>query len=232
MPCESVPCVLSHYVSGNQYDQFLESTPLGWGSMLIQKYQRWFITFHTLCYHHIKNNWLKVQYIPLNMHIAVMCFVLLCFYYHSLEINVIHISKFFRVASLALGQSYDCPSASEAIPKNLGRNNWCRTTRKHNELQTLCKILGMYCKDIDAFGIKTSVDKSNIQYIFFWITHTVQDYHQTLWLPHALAPGRLLHSPHEVAARLSVHMVGFILPCMPFAGLNKMGITIITVDSG
>ena len=30
-----------------------------------------------------------------------------------------NLSIFFRVASLALGQSYDCPSASEATLKNM-----------------------------------------------------------------------------------------------------------------
>ena len=33
-------------------------------------------------------------------------------------------SRDFRITSLALGQSRDCPSASEAILKNMGRINW------------------------------------------------------------------------------------------------------------
>ena len=32
-----------------------------------------------------------------------------------------YLPKFFRVASLALGQSYDCPSAREATLKNMGK---------------------------------------------------------------------------------------------------------------
>ena len=32
-----------------------------------------------------------------------------------------YLSIFFRIASLALGQSYDCPSASEATLKNMDK---------------------------------------------------------------------------------------------------------------
>ena len=35
--------------------------------------------------------------------------------------HVIHSPIFFRVTSLALGQSYDCLSASEEIMKNMGK---------------------------------------------------------------------------------------------------------------
>ena len=37
-----------------------------------------------------------------------------------LLIHLAHLPIFFRVASLALGQSYDCPSAGEVILKNMG----------------------------------------------------------------------------------------------------------------
>ena len=37
----------------------------------------------------------------------------------------------FRVASLALGQSYDCPSASEVTLKDLDKIDWHLTTTKH-----------------------------------------------------------------------------------------------------
>ena len=40
------------------------------------------------------------------------------------------LSIFFRVTSLALGQSYDCPSANEAILKNMDKN----FTRIHQKL--------------------------------------------------------------------------------------------------
>ena len=40
-----------------------------------------------------------------------------------LVIHVIYLHLFFRVVSLALGQSYDCPSASEATLKDMGKHN-------------------------------------------------------------------------------------------------------------
>ena len=43
----------------------------------------------------------------------------------------------FRVASLVLGQSYDCPSASEATLKDMGKINWYQTTSKHNKGWTM-----------------------------------------------------------------------------------------------
>ena len=46
-------------------------------------------------------------------------------------IQVIYLSIFFRVASLALGQSYDCPSAIEVTLKNMGKINLYSTTTKH-----------------------------------------------------------------------------------------------------
>ena len=62
-----------------------------------------------------------IQYIPQNMHMVVLCFVLLWF--HCLFLvdmyNILPIS--FRITSLALGQLYDCPSASEVILKDMGK---------------------------------------------------------------------------------------------------------------
>ena len=49
--------------------------------------------------------------------------ILICFirlYSQYLAFRVIYIPIFFRVASLALGQTYDCPSACEVIPKDMG----------------------------------------------------------------------------------------------------------------
>ena len=47
---------------------------------------------------------------------ALLCFVVV--WYRSV------LSIFFRVTSLALGQSYDCPSASEVILKNMGKSSF------------------------------------------------------------------------------------------------------------
>ena len=58
--------------------------------------------------------WVCVQYIPRIMYMvhAWLCLVVVG-YWASLVIS-------FRVASQALGQSYDCPSASEATLRNIG----------------------------------------------------------------------------------------------------------------
>ena len=42
--------------------------------------------------------------------------------------------RFFMVASLALGQSYDCPSASEATLKDMGKIDSSQTTTKFLEV--------------------------------------------------------------------------------------------------
>ena len=42
-----------------------------------------------------------------------------------------HLPKLFRDASLALGQSYDCPSASEVTLKYMGQIGRYLTTTKH-----------------------------------------------------------------------------------------------------
>ena len=77
-----------------------------------------------------------MQYIPLNtcMHLFV------CFDYEirsSCRIHFNDLPIFFRVASLALGQSQDCPSASEVTLNNFG---------KINQTQALCAyILEIFC---------------------------------------------------------------------------------------
>ena len=51
----------------------------------------------------------------------LLCFVLLWLYHHSQWIHVIYLPVFFRVTSLALGQSYDCPSASKVTLKDMDK---------------------------------------------------------------------------------------------------------------
>ena len=48
--------------------------------------------------------------------------VFYCDYVIFRKINMGHLPKFLRIASLALGQSYDCPSASHATLKNMGKS--------------------------------------------------------------------------------------------------------------
>ena len=57
---------------------------------------------------------------------------------------VIHLTISFRVTSLALGQSYDCPNAGEVTLKYIGKINWYQIKTKHNKAWTVCIILGMY----------------------------------------------------------------------------------------
>ena len=50
------------------------------------------------------------------------------------------------MASLALGQSGDCPSASEATLKDMGKINPYQITTKHNGVPTMPVFLGIYSK--------------------------------------------------------------------------------------
>ena len=49
---------------------------------------------------------------------------------------------FFRVASLALGQWYDCLSAYEMTLKDMDQNSFYQTPTKHNKAQTCAHISG------------------------------------------------------------------------------------------
>ena len=70
-------------------------------------------TFHKIC--NVKN--------------FIVFVLILCF--DSYWIHVIYSPIFFRVASLALGQSYDCPSASEATLKSKGNHNHTQKPMNH-----------------------------------------------------------------------------------------------------
>ena len=61
-----------------------------------------------------------MQYIPRNMHTVLLCFALLWLWNRSEWIHVKYLSIFIRVALLALGQSLDCPSASEVSLVDMG----------------------------------------------------------------------------------------------------------------
>ena len=49
------------------------------------------------------------------------------------KIHVTYLPTSFRFALLALGQSYDCPSASEVNLENMGKTNQYQTTANHNK---------------------------------------------------------------------------------------------------
>ena len=50
-----------------------------------------------------------------------------------------HFPIFFSIASLAQGQSYDCPNASEAILKNMGKIVLYLNTTIHDKKRQLCE---------------------------------------------------------------------------------------------
>ena len=67
------------------------------------------------------------QYIPWIMH---MFFFFVTILLMDIRNDVIYLSVFFRVTSLALGQSYDCPSASEVTLKNMSKTYCQQTSEK------------------------------------------------------------------------------------------------------
>ena len=87
----------------------------------------------------------------------------------------------FRVASLALGQSFDCPSASEATLKDMGKINQYQTTTERNKTQIVSIFLWIYC----SLNKKYSLPKYQYRKIhcpnelLFWaklsIIHFIQD---------------------------------------------------------
>ena len=49
--------------------------------------------------------------------------------------HVIHLPTSFKVASLALVQSYDCPSGSEITLKDMDKIVFCQTITKQNKMR-------------------------------------------------------------------------------------------------
>ena len=56
-------------------------------------------------------------------------------------ICIMYLPISLRVASLALGQSYDCHSASEVTLKDMGEIDHYQTKTKHNKVYKLCVYL-------------------------------------------------------------------------------------------
>ena len=82
-----------------------------------------------------------ISYIPA----IVLCSTLPWWYHQLISIHMIYLPTFFKITSLPLGQSYDCPSTSEVILKNMGKITQYLTTTKHNKARTVWIIHGMYC---------------------------------------------------------------------------------------
>ena len=72
---------------------------------------------------------------------------------------MIYLPISFGVTSLALGQSDDCPSASEATLENMGKFDSYLTTTKHTKARTVCIIHGTSCifwnRESQHFHIKS-----------------------------------------------------------------------------
>ena len=72
----------------------------------------------------------------------------------SIWIHVIDLPAFFMVTSLALGQSCDCPSASEVILKDMD------IIGQHPTTAAMCVFLGMYWSSvIDGIGCFKELNK-------------------------------------------------------------------------
>ena len=87
--------------------------------------------------HYTSWNMQKVRLYPTDYVLCV---------YHSLLSGLYDATTIsFRVASQALGQSYDCPSASEVTMKDMGKINQYLSPTKHNKTWTVLIIIGIYC---------------------------------------------------------------------------------------
>ena len=80
-------------------------------------------------------------HIPQNAQRFCFIFILLRLCSQFLLICVSHSDIFFRVTSLALGQSYDCPSASEVTLKNTGKNNKYQATTNQQLIHNSWNVL-------------------------------------------------------------------------------------------
>ena len=94
----------------------------------------------------------------------------------------------FRVSSLALGQSYDCPSAGEVILKDMGKITHYLTTTKHDKTWTLVFLWMCYIHHAcTAFASEQSLHVRvptgllshtvSLQYILVSYYHVIYAYH-------------------------------------------------------
>ena len=94
--------------------------------------------FETCSDQSVRCKWSKSPQSTSKMRTIWLCFVLLwsnisCGYMVYCPISI-------RVTSLALGQSYDCPSTSKVIPKEMAKIARCiwRTLTKHDKAWMVC----------------------------------------------------------------------------------------------
>ena len=93
-------------------------------------------------------------------------FIVFYFYYNFHWICVTDESIFFRVASLALGQSYDCPSASEATLKDMGNRSLYQIITNSIKFEPKAKFLGRMHNSWDVlYGKIASRVNSMLRYL-------------------------------------------------------------------
>ena len=86
-------------------------------------------------------------------YVSWICSYLFPFGYicRSLHLDDDYFPIFFRVTSLALGQSCDCPNASEVTRKGMSSMGWKLTTAKHNDACTHIHIFSFIFRVICCF---------------------------------------------------------------------------------
>ena len=98
---------------------------------------------------------MEMIYTLRNMHIIVLCFVFVSYVINSRWNLVIYEPTSFRVTSLALGQSYDCPSASEVTLEVMDKLGLCLAITKHKKARTIWITCGMFCIPITITSLWT-----------------------------------------------------------------------------
>ena len=116
------------------------------------KFDERYISYTVICTWYIlymKCTW----YIPYNMHLILLFLIFINYQ----RCHVMHLPISFRVASLALGQSCDCPSANEATLKHMGKADWHQTTTENNKTG----IMWYICLEASVVKSRKSCQWSN-----------------------------------------------------------------------
>ena len=94
------------------------------------------------------------------MKYVLVFFVCVWLYiYHFLMVDAINSPIFFRVSSLALGQSYDWPSVCEVTLNVMGKIHLYLTTENYNKVRNMRIIHGMYMYSTCAYLYPTVIDQ-------------------------------------------------------------------------
>ena len=130
--------------------------------------------------------------------------------------------KSSRVTSLALGQSYDCPSACEATLKNIV-HTYTHSTIKHIKIVHISHWV--YCTYTshrsDTFTAMVWTTVSSIYFHSVLLSYTV-DFLHNIHNRHPIAhlPDMQQRTPHSLPVRCAVSCVNFTHPCSFFVAHN------------